>query len=953
MFVVFASADGLQSFLTSPRNSPAGHVALLTATNCIKVIFTAEFRIQVQDLALEIPLHTTSQVPELRQLLTVRDHVGYKSRRNRYMRDDETVVILHSSGTTGLPKPVHLKAGVIRVAAAATLVPTPEGRRSVPNEIFGSTMLLAVVPFFHVFGILMLVRSLYYQRPLALLPAGSPPTAEAVLDAISTIKPTAVACSPSILEDICGLPEGLATLLRLESIFYGGAPLARRCGDAISRVTNLCNGIGSTEAFMYSNLVPADPADWEYFEWCPSAGIAMESTGDGQLAELVIYKSLGADYPGVFYNFPKLTEWRSRDLYEQHPAKPALWRHVGRVDDMIVLSNGEKVNPASFEKAIEAHPWVRVALVVGVGQFHTGLILEPHPERDAVGMEEFIKEVWARVEAANSQGPAHARVWRSMITLTMPGKPFIRTAKGSVMRQASYRLYQNEIELLYATDDIQTLAELNDTQVMHILRNALRSVLGSRAEALADDTNIFGLGADSLQVLQLRQLLRSAGIVCTTGMIYRNPSMNLLLRAVRRNCDCTTVSREERMSAMIHRFSKFTQGKVPSGPRAMTGCVLLVGSTGSLGTYLLHELLTQMRRVYCLNRSADAAERQVMAFVDRGLDRGGLKKAHFLVGEMSAENFGLDPEEYSELKQNVDTLVLNGWPVNFNNTLERFESVIEGVLRCVDFAAQTPRRPHIFFVSSVASVMNYPAVRDAAVVPEEFDPDNSLPAKQGYGESKHVAACILAKAVKQSLVSATILRVGQLAGSAKGKGLWNPNGKSIVRGWAVLTKSEWLPSLIKTSKTMGKIPLSLGPAHDYVKWVPADGAARVILDLLGAQAPLGLECFNIVNPQHCPWRDLVAVVRQYFGSNGRTLEPVGLDQWLGELRTVDAASGERYPALKLLDFFEGMKADKALGFATEKGVSRSVAMATMGPVDGTLMRKWLGECVGIWIDDVG
>lgn len=171
------------------------------------------------------------------------------------------------------------------------------------------------------------------------------------------------------------------------------------------------------------------------------------------------------------------------------------------------------------------------------------------------------------------------------------------------------------------------------------------------------------------------------------------------------------------------------------------------------------------------------------AFLDRGLDRADLERARFLVGEMSAEALGLNPDEYSALKQHVDTLILNGWPVDFNSTLERFESAIRATVRCVEFAASSPRRPHVVFVSSIASVMNYPAVRDVAVVPEELELDNSLPAKQGYGESKHVAGCILAKAARQGLISASILRLGQLAGPANGKGLWSLHGESPVRGW--------------------------------------------------------------------------------------------------------------------------------------------------------------------------
>lgn len=153
-----------------------------------------------------------------------------------------------------------------------------------------------------------------------------------------------------------------------------------------------------------------------------------------------------------------------------------------------------------------------------------------------------------------------------------------------------------------------------------------------------------------------------------------------------------------------------------------------------------------------------------------------------------------------------------------------------------------------------------------------------------------------------------------------------------------------MPSLIKTSVALGQIPESPGPAPSHVRWVPVDGAARVIVELLGAQQPrAALECFNIVNTQHCPWKDLVVAVQQYYARHGHTLEPIGFDEWLDALRMAGAGHVQQYPALKLLGFFGGMTADKALGFATDTVVKRSVSVATMGPVDGVLMQKWLGE----------
>ncbi|KAK3900646.1 putative peptide synthetase [Staphylotrichum tortipilum] len=972
IIIMAALKAGHKSFLTSPRNSLEGNLALLRTTKCTKFVFTPEFRAMGDGLAAAAPQVKTLQVPDVGDMLASASADPYESRFGGHMQDHETVMILHTSGTTGLPKPVYLKAGVLRGSVKNISLPTPEERENILVAMCKSPMLLTSIPFFHIFGIMLFSRSLYHQGPLVLLPAGKPPTAELLLEAISNTKPTALACTPSLLEDMCGISGGLEGLATIEHVIYGGAPLAQSCGNTITKVTTLTNGIGSTEAFNIPNMVPADPAEWEYFEWNPNVGIVMELTTDGDdsgLAELVIHRQPENDHQLVFHNYPDLTEWRSNDLYERHPSKPALWRYVGRADDVIVLSNGEKVQPVSFEKAIEGHAWVRGALMVGSGQFQTALIIEPHPEHANHGADEFLDELWPWVDQANQQYQAHARVWRSLVSITSPDRPFQRSPKGSVIRHATCRLYDAQIKLLYAmgntTNDAQThAAGLDLPQLRSTVRQAIRSVLGSRADALADDTDLFSLNTDSLQVLQIRQILSTTGILCAVRDVYQNPSVTRLAQHLHATLMSTanpapTISREQLMSAMIHRHSNFAQPTTPlpaPPPRAQRS-VLLVGSTGALGTHLLHCLLSHphVGVIYALNRSRDATARQTASFREYGLDVEADLAVHprvrFLTGETAQEGFGLGGEGYEELVREVDVLVLNAWPVNFNSALESFEGVMAGVKRCVEMAAGSARRAQVVFVSSVASATNYPAVRGrregegegAVMVPEVFEFDNSLPERQGYGESKHVASSIIGRAVREGMLAgATVMRVGQLAGTAEAKGMWNTR--------------EWLPTLVKTSRFLGKIPTALGPALDQVAWVPVDLAAKAILDLSPLGSPTDdrsegvLRCFNIVNPKPSPWSHLATIVQQYYAEQGLTVAAVSLDEWLEALKAVDetkaAEHADHYPALKLLDFFEGMKTgseDGGCGFATEKGVERSATMTQLEPVGEPLMRKWLNE----------
>lgn len=81
-------------------------------------------------------------------------------------------------------------------------------------------------------------------------------------------------------------------------------------------------------------------------------------------------------------------------------------------------------------------------------------------------------------------------------------------------------------------------------------------------------------------------------------------------------------------------------------------------------------------------------------------------------------------------------------------------------------------------------------------------------------QSKNVAEQILNIANEKSGVPVSIVRVGQIAGPLEVKGIWN--------------EEEWLPALIKTSKSLGYLPDHLPD----IGWIPVDKLAVMILEIL-------------------------------------------------------------------------------------------------------------------------
>lgn len=222
-----------------------------------------------------------------------------------------------------------------------------------------------------------------------------------------------------------------------------------------------------------------------------------------------------------------------------------------------------------------------------------------------------------------------------------------------------------------------------------------------------------------------------------------------------------------------------------------------------------------MTRISCLARSNNAAERIKTSLATWStpphIDSSRVSSHQ---ADYKSADFGLPPAVLSDLRETVDIITHNAWKVDFNHSLETFEEThIRGVCNLIDFSASSPRHPRLVLVSSISSVGDWCAIDPAgSTTPEMLPPTLAAAQATGYSESKSVAEHILA--AEKSVIDATILRVGQIAGPVlPGNGAkWN--------------ETEWFPIMLKTAKTIKKIP----DAHALgdIDWIPVDLLSSVI-----------------------------------------------------------------------------------------------------------------------------
>ncbi|MCJ1439790.1 MAG: hypothetical protein MMC23_000271 [Stictis urceolatum] len=939
---------GHSILLPSPRNTAEAQQHVLKATSCTKLVYSSKLKLHVQEVEggdIELVTH---QMPELSEVLSqTTDKEPYdlgKLSDNPF----DTAIVLHTSGSTGMPKPIYIKNGYMAAMRRAALE-TPRDRPTMMLKLFKKEALFASIPWFHAMGLFMILRSIYGQTPLILPPNTIVPNPVTTIELIKASKPDHGIFPPSVLEDIVEIEGGLEVLATMKDIYYGGAPLASDVGDRIASLPNtkIQTMIGSTEAGLLDSYI-TDKEDYNFFEFPPWVGTKMEPQDDGLSEHLLKREPEYASQQGVFYTFPDIAEWHTKDLYEPHPTKPNLWRCVGRKDDVIVLSNGEKFGPVDLEKTVEGHPAVHGALVVGEGHFQAGLLIEPDWEH-AKGVndsEELIDLIWPSIEKGNNTVAAHGRVFKSKVAVAKQGKAFIRAPKGSIMRRQTNIHFKDEIEALYSGESIGVdLPELTSDSTMEEIKKTLHRITDAMSNVsggIRDDDDIFRLGIDSLGVLgitsTLNHILPKDKNSTKPGLVYSNPSINSLasaIHAILHDSDTnSTASSVEQMQAMIAKYTTNLPARITLSPQPGQHTVLLTGSTGSLGTYLLHALLQspKIAQIYCLNRSSSSSTRQTDAFKSRSL-APNFEKATFLHTTLDAPNFGLDDKTYSSLRSSATLIIHNAWAVDFNLSLQSFEKPhIASVRAFVDFSASAAYHPEIMFVSSIGSVGNWAGSGQTGPITESPAPSDEIVGPQGYGQSKHVAGRILEAAARDTGLRATVVRVGQLAGPVEYGGVWG--------------KQEWLPSLVASAGEMGVVPRSLGGMD--VDWVPVDVAARVLLELSLAPKDRGEEAgyFSLVNPRVASWGGLVGVVQEWFRGRGREVGDVELKEWVGKLKGMEASQevARRVPALKLVDFYEGiLESGKPPGFETERTAAMSESLRRLEAVGEGWMRTWMEQ----------
>jgi thioester reductase-like protein len=815
--------------------------------------------------------------------------------------------------------------------------------------------------------------------------SGAIPSAEGLVQGLQKSPANVAYVVPSIVQELSQNPTLLEYCAQnLDLLIYCGGDLPQSMGDIVASKMRLVNQFGATELGLQALLQPKkgyrDPEDWKYVQFHPDIGVDMRHvTGDVHELCIVRDPKIETLHQPTFTLFPEAQEYASRDLFIKHPdrAKSDLWRWHARADDIIVFLNGEKTNPISMEQQILfQNSNIGAILVVGSQRFQAALLIEPAGNVALSTSEKaaFIEEIWPSIEIANSEAPAHARIARSHIMFTEPGRPMIRAGKGTIQRAATIQLYVNEIEKLYAdaeklsddgSDGAGIFVNFDDvSELAKIIGNAVKSTTGW--SNLEYDTDIFKLGMDSLHVLMtVRSLKRVLGLPeLGPSTLYANPSVSALthavLKIVKKTKESEKAEKQTQLLLMEKMISEY-KDMVDQIPAVQTNStkpaketVLLTGSTGALGSYLLDTLLHDLSiaHIFCLNRSPDGLKVQSQRNLSRNLSATfDPNRVTFLHADLSDKFLGLDPSTFSNLSQQLTLIIHNAWPVNFNLSLPSFTPSLTSLIPLLSLASSSPLQPKFLFISSISSVLAHQT--SDSLTPESVIDSPAAAGPNSYAQSKYIAEHVLAHAASRLGLPISFARVGQIAGAVKRGGLWN--------------RAEWFPSLVISSAHIGAVPEEIGgPLGREIDWVPIDLLSEVLVELalgIGTRAAKGeVEVFHPKHPRPIVWAELRGAVSGELSSIlGRDIAQIPLKEWIARVRIdIEGSAGGAKklkegemedllrvnPAAKLLDFYEGLLRtgqEVSNTLAGEKTLHASTRLEALETIKEEWIRKWVRE----------
>ncbi|KAL6867040.1 non-ribosomal peptide synthetase [Trichoderma novae-zelandiae] len=825
---------------------------------------------------------------------------------------DRLAFVSYSSGTTGKPKGIanpH-RAPVLSYDLRFRTSDLQPGDRVACNVFFVWEML----------------RPLVRGATTVAVPDGISYDPIGLVDFLAARRITDTLMTPTLLTTVLSRHPSLGEKLpELRSLWLNGevvtTDLVRRACHALpnTRLLNVYSAsetheiaVGDIRTFVdyEARVCPVGPpVDPEHIYILDEAGNRLEAGASGELfvgGDLLAreYLNLPETTATAFQMDPFVTNkegarmYRTGDMARMLPS--GLLEITGRVGGMI-KTRGYTVQPGAVETAIVKHLAVRDCAVVAHGEgLQKQLVAYIVPDTDNVPgrtivvIDEsghspvarralsahlahyMIPPLWVELEEL----PTHAVSGKTNLK-ALPPPPRPRTP---VERAAK--------------------AEKNVTIKMDTIVKMWSAALNVPVTSITPKHDFFDLGGHSLTLADLASRLTKAfGFPVPLGPLAGTPTLEGHLEAVKAARDGHAEQVQADLPAVLRADAQLPEDIQPhtAAPRMKrlsdAETILLTGSTGYLGAFLLKALLEHTSaHVLCMVRFTEPTEdcrpagtaRIRKNLIDLGIwSDAMLDRMEIVPGNLARGRLGLSPEAFEELASRVQVIVHAAATVNLVYPYAALRNAnVGGTREILRLASRGGATVHHISTNGVLPPSLDGWAEDAMI---DFD-DVPTKLQDGYGQTKWVAEKLVLEASNRG-IPAKIYRPGTISGHS-------------VTGAA--NTYDLMNALIIES-------LQLGQAPDVADWVvemtPVDVVSRAIVALadhtdgrqlvyhLGDSSPVtAASLFDSLaelgyETGRLPWDEWVDLWNERRGSRGGGDDPFTVDILRGGMPTVAGLQG--------------------------------------------------------------
>lgn len=393
--------------------------------------------------------------------------------------------------------------------------------------------------------------------------------------------------------------------------------------------------------------------------------------------------------------------------------------------------------------------------------------------------------------------------------------------------------------------------------------------LNTSPSAITKQHSFFDLGGHSLTLADLAtRMSRTYGFSVPLGQLAVNPTLEGHLEVLRSARDGRTAAVQAELPAILRADSVLPDDIKPregSTWRALRDAetVLITGTTGFLGAFLLSDLLKNTSlRVICLVRFDDASEADrpaAIARIRKNLIEHGLwndrilDRIDVIPGNLGRKRLGLSPDAYEQLVDRVQVIIHAGATVNLIYPYAALRDAnVGGTREILRLASRSGATVQYISTNGVLPPSDQGWSENAMI-----DVDD-VPTKlaDGYGQTKWVAEKLAHCAVARGM-PVRIIRLGTISGHSI---------SGAANAW------DLFMAIIVES-------LHLGYAPDIEGWraemTPVDFISRAIATLSNNVAT-NRPVFHLGDSNPVSTRDLFGALEEL----GYPTQPLAWDEWV-------------------------------------------------------------------------